>query len=68
MEIVLLSALTFKLEAPVKQCEQSYINRYINFYRCGFAILALSLSNTFSLYLTWYALYMRTEKCMNGPF
>ena len=54
MEIVLLSALTFKLEAPVKQCEQSYINRYINFYRCGFAFKLcvfhfFSTSNRFSM-------------------
>lgn len=40
MEIVLLSALTFKLEATVKQCEPSSIlNRHINFNRCGFAFL-----------------------------
>lgn len=38
MEIVLLNAFTFKLEASVKQCEKSYINRYINFYRCGYAL------------------------------
>lgn len=43
MEIILLSALTFKLKAPVKQCEQSYINRYINFYRCGFHLYTLTL-------------------------
>lgn len=53
MEIVLLSALTFKLEALVEQCE-SYINRYINFYRCGFTLILyvthfFSISNRFSM-------------------
>lgn len=38
MGIVLLNAFTFELEASVKQCEKLYINRHINFYRCGYAL------------------------------